>query len=68
MDSQRALERKLRGGMIGHELVNEVLREWESVVNRVAEREVGDKMTDCGRAARWWDDEIREKISLKREV
>ena len=51
--------------MKGHDLVNEVLREWESIVNRVAKREVGDKMIVCGRAARWWD---KEKISLKREV
>ena len=40
MDSQRALKGKLRGGMKGHDLVNEVLREWESIVNRVAKREV----------------------------
>ena len=59
MDSQRA------GGVKGHDLVNEVLREWESIINRVAER---DKMIDCGRAARWWDNEIKEKISLRREV
>ena len=48
--------------------MNEVLREWESIVNRVAKREVGDKMIVCGRAARWWDNEIKEKISLRREV
>ena len=50
MDSQR----KVEGGMKGHDLVNEVLREWESIVNRVAKREVGDKMIVCGRTARWW--------------
>ena len=31
--------------------MNEVLREWE---NRVAKREVGDKMIVYGRAVRWW--------------
>ena len=30
--------------MKGHDLVNEVLREWDSIVNRVAKREVGNKM------------------------
>ena len=25
-------------------------------------------MIVCGRAARWWDNEIKEKISLRREV
>ena len=54
--------------MKGHDLVNEVLREWESIVNRVAKREVGDKMIVCGTAARWWDKKLKEKISLRREV
>ena len=58
-----SIKRKVEGGMKGHDLVNEVLREWESVVNRVAKKEVGDKMIVCGRAARWWDN---EKISLRR--
>ena len=40
------------GGMKGHDLMNEVLREWESIVNRIAKREVGYKMIVCGRAAR----------------
>ena len=25
-------------------------------------------MIVCGRAARWWDNEIKEKISLRREL
>ena len=63
-----SIKRKVEGGMKGHDLVNEVLREWESIVNRVARREVGDKMIVCGRAARWWDKELKEKISLRLEV
>ena len=51
--------------MKGYDLVNEVLMEW---VNRVAKSEVGEKMIVCGRAARWWDNEIKEKISLRREL
>ena len=38
-----------------HDLVNEVLRECESIVNIVAKRKVRDKMIVCGRAARWCD-------------
>ena len=33
--------------------------------NRAAKSEVGGKRIDCGRAARWWDN---EKISLRREL
>ena len=54
-----SIRRKVEGGMKGHDIVNEVLREWESIVNRVAKREVGDKMIVCGRAARCWDNEIK---------
>ena len=46
----------------GSNLVNE---EWERIVNRVAETEVG---IVCGRAARWWDDEIRAKFEHRRQV
>ena len=34
----------------------------------MAKSEVGEKMIVCGRAARWWDNEIKEKISLRREL
>ena len=34
----------------------------------MAKSEVGEKMTVCGRAARWWDNEIKEKISFRREL
>ena len=42
----------MQKGIKGHELVSGVLHEWESIVNRVAKKEVGEKMIVCGRAAR----------------
>ena len=53
-----SVKSKLEGGMKGHDLV---LMEWESIVKR----EVGDKIIVCGRAARWWDNEI---IHLRRKL
>ena len=44
------------------------MHEWESTVNRVARKEVGEELIVCGSAARWWDNEIKDKISLRREV
>ena len=44
------------------------MHEWESIVNRVARKEVGEKMMVCGRAYKWWDNELKDKISLRREV
>ena len=45
MNSQRVYTKsKIQRGMKGKELVNEVLMEWESVVNRVAKCELGEKL------------------------
>ena len=30
-------------------------------VNRGAKREVGEKMMACGKSARWWDSEVKDK-------
>ena len=59
---------KVERGMNGQELVNEVVMEWESVINRVAKCEFGEKMILCGRAARWWDEQIKDKINRRQEV
>ena len=37
-------------------------------MNRVAKAEVGEKVVVCGRAARWWDDEIKAEIEQRREL
>ena len=59
---------KIERGMKEQELVSEVILEWESVVNRVAKCELGDKMIVCGGAARWWDEQIKYKINARRQV
>ena len=59
---------KVERGTKGQELVNEVVMKWESVVNRVAKCELGEKMIVCGRAARWWDEQIKDRINARREV
>ena len=45
--------------------MNKVVMEWESVVNRVAKSELREKMIVCGRAARWWDEQIKDIINIK---
>ena len=59
---------KIERGMKGQELVNRVVMEWESVINRVAKCELGEKMIVCGRAARWCDEQIKDKINARRQV
>ena len=56
-----SIRQKINMGLKDHALValGEVLREWESIVNRVAKREVRERMIVCGRSARWWDSEVK---------
>ncbi len=63
-----SIRQKMSKGLKGHALVGEVLREWESIVNRVAKREVGEKMIVCGKSARWWDSEVKDKINSRRQL
>ena len=67
MDSQ-SIKSKIERGMKGQELVNEGVMEWENIVNRVAKCELGKKMIVCGRAANWWDEQIKDKINARPEV
>ena len=55
---------KLEGGMKGHDLVNEVLMEWENTVNRVAKSKVGDKTIVVERL----DGGIMKLRSVRREL
>ena len=65
MNSQ-STKSKIERGMKGQELVNEVVMEWECC--RVAKCELGEKMIVCGRATRWWDEQIKDKINARRKV
>ena len=59
---------KVKCGIKGHDLVYGVLAEWENIVNKVAKNVIGKKFIVCGKSVSWWDDEIKNKISLRREL
>ena len=63
-----SIKNKVEKGMKGQELVNEVLMELESGVNRILWCELGEKMIVCGIAARWWDEQIKDRINVRREM
>ena len=54
--------------MGGSELVKTVVQDGEDIVKRVASKEIGEKVIVCGKEARWWDDKIKQKIRLRRQV
>ena len=58
----QSIRNKLECGLKGHTLVNEVLSEWESIVNKVAKSVIGEKLIVCGKSVNWWDEEIKDKI------
>ena len=45
-----------------------MLTEWENIVNNVAQNVIGEKFVVCGKSVSWWDDEIKDKISLRRQL
>ena len=63
-----SIRQKVNEGLKGHALVGEVLREWECIVNKVANSEVGEKMIVCGTSARWWDSEVKDKSNSRMKV
>ena len=64
----KSVSQKVESGMKGELLVQEVVHEWEDIVNRVAKSVVGEKTIVCGKSARWWDSEIKDKIHHRHEV
>ena len=44
------------------------MHEWEDIVNRVAKSVLGEKTIVCGKSARWWGNEIKDKINHRHEV
>ena len=64
---QKALQAEVLGftEMKGDLLFQEVVHEWEDIINRVAKSVVGEKTIVCGKSARWWDN---DKISHRRKV
>ena len=63
-----SIREKVREGISGSGLVSAVVEEWEQVVKKVAKAEVVEKVVVCGRAVRWWDDEIKQKIEHRRKA
>ena len=61
-EASEGISQMEEGEMRGNELVEGVLKEWESIVNRVVRDAVGEKVIVYGRSVRWWDDEIKAKI------
>ena len=57
-----SVSQKVESGMKGEPLVQEVVHEWD---NRVAKSVVGEKMIVCGKSARWWDNEIKDKTNRR---
>ena len=37
-------------------------------MNRVAKSEIGEKVIVCGRSFRWWNGEIKKRITLRQQL
>ena len=48
-----SIKHRIENGMSGRNLVDEVLEEWERIVNRIAKTEVEEKMIVCSQMMGW---------------
>ena len=44
-----------------------IIEGWEKLVNTTASRVLGRKLIVCKRAVKWWDEEIKQAIRVRRE-
>ena len=41
---------------------------WEQLVKTTASKVIGKKLIICNRAVKWWDEEVKEAIKVRREI
>ena len=44
-----------------------ILEGWEQLVKNTASKVVGKKLIVCNRAVKWWDEEVKEAVRVRRE-
>ena len=45
-----------------------IIEGWEQLVKTTASKVIGKKLIVCNRAAKWWDEEVKEAIRVRREA
>ena len=45
-----------------------IIEGWEQLVKTTASKVIGKKLIICNRAVKWWDEEVKEAIKVRREI
>ena len=45
-----------------------IIETWEHLVKTTASKVIGKKLIVCNKAVKWWDDEVKEAIRVRREA
>ena len=45
-----------------------IIEGWEQLVKTTASKVIGKKLIICNRAVKWWDEEVKEAIRVRRKV
>ena len=45
-----------------------IIEGWEQLVKTTASKVIGKKLIVCNRSVKWWDDEVKEAIRVRREA
>ena len=43
-----------------------IIEGWEQLVKNTASKVVGKKLIVCNRAVKWWDEEVKEAVRVRR--
>ena len=45
-----------------------IIRGWKQLVKNTANEVIGKKLIICNRAVKWWDEEVKEAMTVRREA
>ena len=45
-----------------------IIKGWEQLIKTTASKVLGKKLIVCNKAVKWWDDEVKEAIRVRREA
>ena len=45
-----------------------IIKEWEHLIKNTASKVIGKKLIICNRAVKWWEEEVKEAIRVRREA
>ena len=59
------VDNEMERGQAGAKIM---IERWEQLVKTTASKVIGKKLIVCNKVVKWWDDEVKEAIRVRREA